>query len=79
MARPERSKEQFEVTYTIPSAGAEALATGTADIGISPSPLRTDPRPLSFSPRGDCLAKCRAVDSVGEPKAVGQDQDGRAR
>jgi chorismate dehydratase len=29
-------KEQFDVTYTIPSACAEALRAGTADIGIIP-------------------------------------------
>ena len=32
----ERLRQQFEVTYTIPSACAESLRDGTADIGIIP-------------------------------------------
>ena len=35
-AERERLREQFDVTYTIPSACAAALRTGKADIGIIP-------------------------------------------
>jgi chorismate dehydratase len=58
-----RLAEQFDVTYTIPSACAEALRSGTADIGIIPAAAyATIPR-LVVLP-GVAIASQRAVRSI---------------
>jgi len=59
----ERLQEQFEVTYTIPSACAEALATGTADIGIIPVAAYATIPGLVILP-GVAIASLNAVRSI---------------
>jgi len=58
-----RLKEQFDVTYTIPSACAEALATGTADIGIIPVAAYATIPGLIILP-GVAIASLNAVRSI---------------
>ena len=59
----ERLQEQFEVTYTIPSACAEALAAGTADIGIIPVAAYATIPGLIILP-GVAIASLNAVRSI---------------
>ena len=62
---PTRSQlaEQFEVTYTIPSACAEALRAGTADIGIIPVAAYATIPNLVVLP-GVAIAALHAVRSI---------------
>src|SRR5258706_8807557 len=56
-------KQQFDVTYTIPSACAEALRTGAADIGIIPvAAYATIPRLIVLP--DVAIASQRAVRSI---------------
>jgi chorismate dehydratase len=59
----EQLKEQFDVTYTIPSACAEALRTGTADIGIIPVAAYATIPGLVILP-GVAIASLNAVRSI---------------
>src|SRR5882757_2757919 len=59
----ERLKEQFDVTYTIPSACAEALSAGTADIGIIPVAAYATIPGLVILP-GVAIASLNAVRSI---------------
>jgi chorismate dehydratase len=59
----EQLKEQFEVTYTIPSACAEALRTGAADIGIIPVAAYATIPGLAILP-GVAIASLTAVRSI---------------
>src|SRR5882757_10147183 len=59
----EQLKEQFEVTYTIPSACAEALRTGAADIGIIPVAAYATIPGLVILP-GVAIASLNAVRSI---------------
>ena len=58
MARPE-----FEISYTLPSACAQALQAGTADIGIIPAAAYTQIPGLQILP-GVAIASRRAVRSI---------------
>ena len=62
---PERTKlrEQFDVTYTIPSACATALRDGTADIGIIPAAAYASIPGLVILP-GVAIAAKNAVRSI---------------
>ena len=62
---PERTKlrEQFDVTYTIPSACATALRDGTADIGIIPAAAYASIPGLVILP-GVAIAAQNAVRSI---------------
>jgi chorismate dehydratase len=55
--------EQFDVTYTIPSACAEALRSGTADIGVIPAAAYATIPGLVVLP-GVAIASQRAVRSI---------------
>jgi len=55
--------EQFDVTYTIPSACAEALHSGTADIGIIPAAAYATIPGLAVLP-DVAIASQRAVRSI---------------
>jgi chorismate dehydratase len=59
----ERLKEQFDVTYTIPSACAESLRSGTADIGIIPVAAYATIPGLIILP-GIAIAALNAVRSI---------------
>jgi chorismate dehydratase len=58
-----RLQEQFDVTYTIPSACAEALRTGMADIGIIPVAAYPTIPGLVILP-GVAIASLTAVRSI---------------
>ena len=76
----ERLRQQFEVTYTIPSACAESLRDGTADIGIIPVAAYATIPGLVVLP-GVAIAAQNAVRSIllvsrkplGEVKTVALD------
>ena len=55
--------KDFEISYTIPSACAEALATGVADIGIIPSVVFATIPNLLIIPDAAIAAK-RAARSI---------------
>jgi chorismate dehydratase len=59
----EQLKQQFDVTYTIPSACAEALRSGTADIGIIPVAAYATIPGLVILP-GVAIAALNAVRSI---------------
>ena len=59
----ERLREQFDVTYTIPSACAAALREGTADIGIIPVAAYATIPGLAILP-GVAIAALNAVRSI---------------
>jgi len=59
----EQLKEQFDVTYTIPSACAEDLRTGAADIGIIPVAAYATTPGLLILP-GVAIAALDAVRSI---------------
>lgn len=59
----ERLKERFDVTYTIPSACAEALRSGEADIGIIPVAAYATIPGLVILP-GVAIAALNAVRSI---------------
>jgi chorismate dehydratase len=59
----EQLKQQFEVTYTIPSACAEALRSGQADIGIIPVAAYATIPGLVILP-GVAIAALNAVRSI---------------
>jgi len=59
----ERLREQFDVTYTIPSACAEALRAGSADIGIIPVAAYATIPGLVILP-GVAIAALHAVRSI---------------
>jgi chorismate dehydratase len=54
---------QFEISYTLPSSCARALAEGTADIGIIPAAAYTEIAGLEILP-GVAIASRRAVRSI---------------
>ena len=54
---------QFEISYTVPSACARALASGTADIGIIPAAAYAEIPGLQVLP-GVAIASRRAVRSI---------------
>jgi len=55
--------QQFEITYTLPSGCAQALAEGTADIGIIPAAAYAEIPDLQVLP-GIAIASRRAVRSI---------------
>jgi chorismate dehydratase len=59
----EHLQQQFDVAYTIPSACAEALRTGTADIGIIPVAAYATIPGLAILP-GVAIATLHAVRSI---------------
>jgi chorismate dehydratase len=59
----EQLQKQFDVTYTIPSACAEALRAGTADIGIIPVAAYATVPGLAILP-GVAIAAQNAVRSI---------------
>jgi chorismate dehydratase len=59
----EKLKEQFDVTYTIPSACAESLRVGTADIGVIPVAAYATIPGLVILP-GVAIAALNAVRSI---------------
>lgn len=58
-----RDKQQFEITYTLPSACARELQAGTADIGIIPAAAYTKIPGLDILP-DVAIASKRAVRSI---------------
>jgi len=62
-AERDRLREQFDVTYTIPSACAEALRSGSADIGIIPVAAYVTIPGLVILP-GVAIAALNAVRSI---------------
>ena len=60
----------FEISYTLPSACARALAEGTADIGIIPAAAYAQIPGLQILPGcGDRFAPGGAIDSAGQQSA----------
>ncbi|MBV9339407.1 MAG: menaquinone biosynthesis protein [Acidobacteria bacterium] len=68
-----RAKDQFEITYTVPSRCAAEMADGLADIGIIPSAAYASIPGLSILP-GIAIAAKRAVRSIllVSPKPMAQ-------
>src|SRR5882724_8491817 len=73
----ERLKEQFDITYTIPSACAEALDTGAADIGIIPVAAYATIPGLAILP-GVAIASLNAVRSILLAKWLGGPREYRS-